>query len=88
VLAVVGDVSGKGIPAALFIGSDDDADPFCRPAVRLSPTRLFAMQYRRVRTNSQRACSYTLFCGIIDLAKDDDLLCQQPANPIAGPAAS
>jgi sigma-B regulation protein RsbU (phosphoserine phosphatase) len=80
-VVVVGDVSGKGIPAALFM------------AVTMTLVRTMAMRYREpdeivrhvsealVRQNPQQMY-VTLFCAVFDPAKDE-VQCASAGHPAA-----
>ena len=76
----VGDVSGKGIPAALFMAT---AKTLMRGFARsgLSPAKILHMANNYLADENDTGMFITVFCGILDCSTGEAVCCNAGHNP-------
>ncbi len=77
---VIGDVSGKGMPAALFMAT---AKTLMRGLARsgLSPARILQMTNNYLADENDSCMFITVFCGILDCFTGEVVCCNAGHNP-------
>ncbi|OQA86890.1 MAG: Phosphoserine phosphatase RsbU [Lentisphaerae bacterium ADurb.Bin242] len=77
---VIGDVSGKGMPAALFMAT---AKTLMRGFARngLSPAQILHMANNYLADENESCMFITVFCGILDCSTGEAVCCNAGHNP-------
>ncbi|MBO4632473.1 MAG: SpoIIE family protein phosphatase [Lentisphaeria bacterium] len=77
---VVGDVSGKGIPAALFMAT---AKTLMRGFARnaLSPAEILQLTNNYLEEENDKCMFITVFCGLLDCVTGEVVCCNAGHNP-------
>lgn len=77
---VIGDVSGKGMPAALFMAT---AKTLMHGLARsgLSPARILQMTNNYLADENDSCMFITVFCGILDCSSGEAVCCNAGHNP-------